>query len=227
MDLNKLNLDKLKTNKHVLSFKDGLEDIKTVVQEGNFKLFLYQLIAVLLVFLLFRGVSSHNAGKIQAYRGKMEAIQVQKENADEYEASKRKLMMLEPRFPDISKKDGWLQTQVLSIFQKVEVTPEIAGAQTENAENPSYVVVSLPASVNMEFNQFANLLADLENQDDLIKVSSITLEKETDLARLGSNKISLKFNTVFPKERIGKKLFTDYDALIAAQKQSVSGGEGK
>ena len=222
-----MDLNKFKTNKYVVSFKDGLEDIKTVIQEGNFQLFIKHRVAVLVVFLLFRYVSSHNAGKIQSYRGKMEAIQVQKESADEYEASKRKLISLEPRFPDFSKKDGWLQTQVLNIFQKVEVTPEIAGAQTENAENPSYVTVSLPATVSMEFNQFADLLASLENQDDFIKISSILLEKEPDLSRLGLNKISLMFNTVFPKEKIGKKLFSDYDALVAAQAQSSAAEGGK
>ena len=41
----------LKTNKHVESLKKGFQDIQTVAQEGNYKLFVKQFVAVLVVFL--------------------------------------------------------------------------------------------------------------------------------------------------------------------------------
>ena len=44
----------LKTNKHVEALKKGFQDIQTVMQEGNYKLFVKQFVAVLAVFLAFK-----------------------------------------------------------------------------------------------------------------------------------------------------------------------------
>ena len=43
---------KLKQNKYVAEFKQGLADIKTVAQEGNFKLFAKQVVVVAVVALI-------------------------------------------------------------------------------------------------------------------------------------------------------------------------------
>ena len=63
----------LKTNKFVENLKKGFQDIQTVAQEGNFKLFLKQFIAILVVFLAFKFLSGKFAEKIANYEGQMEA----------------------------------------------------------------------------------------------------------------------------------------------------------
>ena len=202
--------------------KQGFNDIQTVAQEGNAKLFLKQFVAVIVILLIWWHVSGKLSKKVQGYNDKMSAIQIQQNSAQEYQSNKKQLIDLEPRFPDVENKNEWLLSQILSIFKETGLTPEVSGGQSEDTSNSAYVVVSLPVTTFMEFNQFADLLAGIENRDEYVKVSAFELDKETDPARLGSNKILLKFNTIFPKEKIAKKLFADYDSLIEARKQKLA-----
>ena len=48
-------------------------------------------------------------------------------------------------------------------------------------------------------------------------MSEFTLTKQTESEKLGLNKISLRFNTVFPKEKIAKSIFKDYDQIMQQQ----------
>lgn len=205
----------LKNNKQMESLKKGFQDIQTVMQEGNYKLFVKQFVAVLVVFLGFKYCSGLFADKINNYNGQMEAIRMQQSSEREYMANKELLFELEPRFPDVSEKNGWLTSQILGVFKDAELTPQINGTQTENSSNPTYDAVSLQVSSEMDFTRFARFLADIENNDEYLKVSDFSITKDMDPARLGNNKISMKFNTIFPKEKIAKKLFKDYDKIMA------------
>ncbi len=208
----------LKTNKFVENLKKGFQDIQTVAQEGNFKLFLKQFIAILVVFLAFKFLSGKFAEKIANYEGQMEAIRVQQTSELEYQSNKKKLLSLEPRFPDISAKNEWLLSQILGIFKAAEITPQMEGSQAEDSSNASYVAASLRVNADMEFDQFAEFLANVENKEEYVKVSEFSLAKETDPEKLGHNKISMRFNTIFPKEKIAKSLFKDYDKIMEEQK---------
>jgi len=53
-------------------------------------------------------------------------------------------------------------------------------------------------------------------------VSNFIIEKNKDPNHMGENKISIKLNTIFPKEKIAKSLFKDYDQLVAAQKKEAA-----
>ncbi|MBO7191030.1 MAG: hypothetical protein J6V32_02885 [Elusimicrobiaceae bacterium] len=201
--------DKPKNNKKTNALKKGFQDIQTVLQEGNFKLFVKQFILVLGVFLLFRYLTGQFAIKEQEYRGQIEAINVQKKNEKTYLSNKEKLLELEPLFPDISSKTEWLLSQILGIYQSAGLAPEVSGSQTENTSNPAYVATSLQVKSAMEFDKLGEFLASIENRPEFVRVSEITLEKDMDKNRLGMNKVSMKFNTVFPKEKISKTLFRD------------------
>ena len=83
----------------------GCKDIKTVLEEGNFKLFLKQIVFVVLLIMGFRYVSGMITQKNENVLGQISAVQAQKENEKEYVANKKKLLDLEPRFPDISTKN--------------------------------------------------------------------------------------------------------------------------
>ena len=208
----------LKNNKQIEALKKGFQDIQTVMQEGNYKLFVKQFVAVLVVFLGFKYCSGQFADKINNYNGQMDAIHMQQSSEREYMTNKDLLFELEPRFPDISDKNGWLTSQILGVFKEAELTPQMDGSQTEDASNPTYEAVSLQVSSEMDFTRFARFLADIENNDEYLKVSDFSITKDTDPEHLGNNKISMKFNTIFPKEKIAKKLFKDYDKIMAQKR---------
>ena len=143
---------------------------------------------------------------------------MQQSSEREYMTNKDLLFELEPRFPDISDKNGWLTSQILGVFKDAELTPQMNGSQTEDASNPTYEAVSLQVSSEMDFTRFARFLADIENNDEYLKVSDFSITKDTDPEHLGNNKISMKFNTIFPKEKIAKQLFKDYDTIMAQKR---------
>ena len=68
----------------------------------------------------------------------------------------------------------------------------------------------------MSFDKLGEFLASIENRPEFIRVSEVALEKESDKNNLGMNKVSMKFNTVFPKEKIAKSLFKDQSKRGAA-----------
>lgn len=220
----------LKTNKHVEALKKGFQDIQLVMQEGNYKLFVKQFIAVLVVFLVFKYCNGQFSEKINNYTGQMEAIHMQQSSEREYMTNKDLLFELEPHFPDISGKNGWLVSQILGIFKEANLTPQVEGSQSEDASNPTYVSASLKVNSEMDFTRFANFLADIENSDEYLKVSDFSITKDTDPERLGNNKISMKFNTIFPKEKIAQTMFKDYAQIVAkkraeSKKKEAAGGK--
>ena len=217
-----MDLKNLKENKYVKDLQAGFQDIQTVAQEGNAKLFMKQFIAIVVILLIWHQLSGMCSKKIRKYKDQVAAVEIAQASAKEYEENKKKLIDLEPRFPNIESKDDWLLMQVLSIFKEVGVTPEVSNSQAEDASNGAYLVTSLPVVVSMEFNQFADLLASIESRDEYLAVSSVSIEKESDMARLGTSKIALKFNTAFPKERVAKKLFKDYDQLVSPDKAKAT-----
>ncbi len=229
----KMNLN---TNKIVEDLKKGFQDIQTVAQEGNVKLFLKQFIAVIVVFLLFKYCNGQFAAKISNYNGQMEAIRMQQTSEQEYQANKMKLLSLEPRFPEVASKNEWLLSQILGVFKAASVTPQIEGTQKEDSSNSSFLVASLMVNAEMDFNKFAEFLAGVENKSEYVKISEFSLTKQTEADKLGINKISLRFNTVFPKEKIAKSIFKDYDKIMQqraaeakakAQNEQAAGKEGK
>lgn len=220
----------LKTNKHVESLKKGFQDIQTVAQEGNYKLFVKQFVAVLVVFLGFKYCSGQFNEKINNYNGQMEAIRMQQSSEREYMTNKDLLFELEPHFPDISAKNGWLVSQILGIFKEADLTPQVDGSQSEDSSNPTYVSASLQVNSEMDFTRFANFLADIENSNEYLKVSNFSITKDTSPEHLGNNKIAMKFNTIFPKEKIARTMFKDYEQIVAkkraaANKKESAGGK--
>ena len=208
----------LKNNKHVEILKKGFQDIQTVLQEGNVKLFLKQGIAVLIIFLLFRYVSGKNVTKVNDLQTQLGAISAQENNEQEYLRNKDTLLDLEPRFPDISMKNEWLVGKVLEVFKTGQLAPQVTGQQSEDSSNPTYVAVGLDVNTNAEFDKFAEFLADIENHDEFLKVSNFSLKKDVTPSGLGNNQITMRFNTIFPKEKIASRMFKDYNEQMEKRK---------
>lgn len=204
MSVNNQQLNKIKA-----SLEKGFKDMKLVLDEGNYKLFLKQFIVIIVVFFIFRSVNGSFGAKISNYRGQMDAIRSQKSNEQEYLSSKKRLLDLEPRFPDLSSKNEWLMTQVLDVFKQAELTPKFEGGQAEDTSNPNYTSTSLGISTVASWPQFAQLLVVLENRPEYLRMSSFSLTKNSDSENLGTNNIKLTINTLFPKEKLAPKLFKE------------------
>ena len=199
------------------NLKKGFQDIQTVAQEGNVKLFVKQFVAVLVVFLLLRYANGKFDDKVRNFNGQVDAIRVQQTSEQEYQANKTKLLSLEPKFPNIESKNEWLLSQILGIFKTANITPQIEGQQTEDTSNSTFVAASLRVNTEMGFTPFAEFLAGIENLDEYIKVTEFSIAKQQEASKLGVNKVSMRFNTIFPKEKIAKGLFKDYDKIIQEQ----------
>lgn len=204
------------------NLKKGFQDIQTVAQEGNVKLFVKQFVAVLVVFLLLRYANGKFDDKVRNFNGQVDAIRVQQTSEQEYQANKTKLLSLEPKFPNIESKNEWLLSQILGIFKTANITPQIEGQQTEDTSNSTFVAASLRVNTEMGFTPFAEFLAGIENLDEYIKVTEFSIAKQQEASKLGVNKVSMRFNTIFPKEKIAKGLFKDYDKIIQEQQTQKS-----
>ena len=214
----------VKNNKILDGLKKGFQDLGIVFQEGNFQLFLKQGITVLAIFLLFRHLTGKNDAKMDSIRTEIDAISAQRASENEYLRSKETLLDLEPRFPNIESKNEWLLSQILGIFREGKLTPQINGDQSEDVSNGMYVAAGYDVTTNANYFRFAEFLADIENKEELIKVSSFSIKKDTNPSNLGNNQITMRINTIFPKEKIASRMFKDYEQQLAKRRQKNAGG---
>ena len=213
-----------KQNPKVAQFKAGLKDIKNVVAEGKFTLFVKQVIVLAGVFLLVKTVNAKLEKHRVELKDKMSAITIQQTNKEDYLANKEHLLRLEPLFPNQEQKSDWLPSVLMSLFSKHDLSPKLDGNFTENAQK-TYTVVSQPVSWQQSYKKLGKMLADLENGDAFVRVSEVSIAKLTGKEVLGDSAITVKFNTVFPKEKYAQKLFKDYNQQmekINAQKQAAA-----
>lgn len=209
----------LKNNKYVENFQKGLKDISLVSQEGNFKLFAKQAVVVFLAILLFRYMNGKFETEKRKYQGAKDSISMQQSSQDEYLRNRDLLFKLEPPYSDISEKNEGLTSMLIGVYKDSNMTPEFVGTQTEDSSNPAYEVVSRQTTMNMGFVPFAEFIAKIESRDELIKVSSFSVEKDTSFDHIGNNKINLQFSTILLKEKVAKTLFKDYDKVLASMKE--------
>ncbi|MBR3631741.1 MAG: hypothetical protein IKN49_01550 [Elusimicrobiaceae bacterium] len=189
------------------SVKKGLKDIKLVLEEGNYKLFLKQLVVIIVLIFAYRYVNTMFHEQQNGIASQIEAVHAQQNNEQAYLTNKKKLLELEPRFPDLETKNDWLLRQVVAIFKDSPIQPSIGSSQSENTSNNGYTVVSLPVSIEASYHDFGKLLASIENKDEMLRVSEFFIDKQEN--SLGSNNIKMQINTIFPKEKIAKTMFKE------------------
>lgn len=210
--------------KQLTEFKVGLQDIKNVLAEGKFTLFVKQFVVLVGVFLVVKTCN----GKLSEHRAelqdRMSAINIQQTNKDDYLNNKEHLLRLEPLFPDMEKKSDWMPSTLMALFGKHDLAPKLDGNFAENAQK-TFSVVSQAVSWQQSYKDLGKMLADMENGDAFLRASEVSISKLTNKESLGDNTITVKFNTIFPKQKYGPKLFKDYAKQmekINAQKQPVA-----
>ena len=139
-------------------------------------------------------------------------------------------MRLEALFPDQQQKSDWMPSTLMSLFGKHDLSPKLDGNFTENAQR-TYTIVSQSISWQQNYKKLGKMLADLENGDAFVRVSEVSISKLTGKEVLGDNTVSVKFNTVFPKEKYAQKLFKDYkqqmEKINAQQQAAVASSNAK
>ena len=213
----------LSKNQAILNLKRGFQNIKTALEEGNFRLFVKQAVTILIALFLVRWCIGKFNQKIAKNHEQIASIEMQQRSEKEYVANKNLLLALEPLFPDVSEKNSWLTSQVLNLFKEASLPPQLSGKPTEDNSNPTFVVNSVVVSTNATYMTLGKLLERVENKSDFLRVSEVQLTKDTNTQNIGNNKISLRFNTVFPKQKIGRNLFPNYDELVKQQKTEQGG----
>lgn len=194
-------------------WKQGLKDVNDSLAEGNYKLIAKQVVVVIVAFLILRfGVGKLNE-QTKAVRTQIDAIRVQQSSEQDYLTSKRKLLSLEPRFPEVKEKDQWLISKLLEVFQPANVTANMNELQVENGANPNYLIISKKVSFSTKFLDFGKLLAEIENRPEYMRISEFSLRKNPDPNDLEMNTVDMTFNTVFPKEKLAPVLFKDYKGV--------------
>ena len=209
------------------AISDRLTDVKNVLEEGKYSLFIKQIVVLLLVVLLVKGATSKLSEHKAKLKDQMAAIKIQQANRDDYLANKQQLLRLEPMFPDIAKKGDWLIRSLIDLFEEHGIKYTMDGNPTEDSSNPVYTTASLSVFIQSKFNDLGNFLADVENGNDLLRVSDFSIMKLGEGEELGENRITLKFNTVFPKEKYAPKLFKDYKQQMANIKKEKAARGGK
>lgn len=209
------------------SLKKGFQDIQTVIQDGNFKLFAKQVVVIIALIFLLRYANGKFAAQIAQNTEQVNSIQIQQQSEQDYLTNKERLFSLEPRFPDVDKKNEWLISQILDLFQAANVQPQLEGTQSEDASNATYVVAGQNVGAAMGYMQLGKFLERIENDPNYIRISEVSITKDTDPNAIGNNKIGLRFNTIFPKEKIGAKLFKDYEQQIEERREKNGKKGGK
>lgn len=199
----------------VLNFKKGLLDIKTALQEGNVKLFLKQLAVIGVGIWLVHWSCGKFQQQISRNQEQIRSIETQQRSEEDYMKNKQLLLALEPRFPDIAEKNNWLTSKILELYKEASLPPQLDGNTDENATNATFVLMSQGVSTKAGYMQLGKFLERIENEPSYLRVSEVTVTKEpTDL---GNNKVTIRFHTIFPKQKIGATLFSNYKELIEKQ----------
>ena len=172
------------------------------------------------MFLLVRGASKKITEHQGVLKDKMTAINIQQLNKEDYLANKQHLLRLEPLFPNNTQKNEWFLRQLIDIFASHNLPSNIDGNISEDSSNRVYSVMSRPVTFQESFKGIGKLIADVENGADFLRISDVTISKLTDAASLGKNSVTLKFNTVFPKEKYAPQLFKDYKQQMEKIKQA-------
>ncbi len=206
-------LTKLAAYPAVAELKRGLEDVQVVAHEGKFNLFVKQIVVLLGLFLLVRFMNGKLAESKAKIKDQVASINIQQANEGYYTENKQQLLRLEPMFPDIEQKNDWMLRRLINIFETHNITPDIDGNFTETTQK-TYTMLVQPVKFEQSFAEIGKLIADIENGDDFLRLSEVTISKQTAPEALGKNAVNVTFNTVFPKEKYASKLFKDYAQQI-------------
>ncbi|MCL2888104.1 MAG: hypothetical protein FWF35_02170 [Elusimicrobia bacterium] len=188
--------------KFFTSFKDGLQDIKLVINDGKAKILVRPLVAaVILCFVIYSytNVGKREIGKQQA---EIATLRAQKEKMSGYQANKDRIVQLEKFFPDVVNKNEWLVTQIIENFDNNNTRYTFTGSQTEEPTN-NMIVTSMALNFKIHYAGAVKLMMDFENAKTFTKVQELIFAKDD--RDMGSNMFSMKISSAFPKERTGDK----------------------
>lgn len=180
------------------SIKVGLTDAKNMLQEHNFKPFLMPLIVVLVLWFGLHHLNKSAAGRVSEVTRRNEAQKATITNEAAYKTAKAVYEQAIKRLPPADKKNEWLLAEMISIFERNNITPSKTGKH--NLEESGIITMSsVSYDLEADFHSLGKLIESIESSEQFIRISELTVARaESNLGRL---KVSLRVNTIFLNEK--------------------------
>jgi hypothetical protein len=184
------------------SFKDGLTDVKNMLEEHNFKPFATPLIILFVVFFALRYVNNSASGRVLEVRNKVEAHKAEINNEQEYKNSKAVYEKLVQRLPPADGKNEWLYQVVPQIFEANKMpTPKTAAQNTE--DSGIFTLASMSLEFETDYQTLGKLVESIENYEKFLRISSLLAVRQA--GSLGKVKVNMIINTVFSNDEKGAR----------------------
>lgn len=174
--------------------RDGINDVKNMLMEGNYKPFLNPLICVVAVAILVSFLNKSAVRKVSDEKKKIEALVAESDNIAEYKASKELYENLVPKLPPLEKKDEWLLTQIISLYNKIGAEMSKTGRNELETEG-DITLSSVNVEALMDYTQLGKLVEAIENYPQFLRISEISITRpEGDLGKI---RVLMRINTIF------------------------------
>ena len=184
--------------KFVNKLKEDINNIKVLVLDRNWKLFLRPLLVILVVFIFVKYLNSNYQDKVAVMEKKIEAQQAEANNEKDYKFSKAKYQDLLAQLPPSAQKDEWILLQLTAITNRLQLKDFI---KSEKGQNSSYGIFEISTAVvvgELTYNQIGRLVESIENNPQFLRINRLSLtRKESDLGKIS---VRIEVYTAFLEE---------------------------
>jgi Pilus assembly protein, PilO. len=180
--------------KFFTDMKDGFEDIKNMLLEQNYRPFWRPVTVVLLVGIAVSILNNHSQSKIADMRRKVDAQQAEMENEVEYKNSKALYEKLVQQLPPVEKKNEWLLSEMVNIFDKVGVEATRTGKH-DLEDSDIFTLSSVTVEAELDYNQLGKMVEAIESNPYFMRISDLTVTRAE--GSLGKVQMNMRVHTVF------------------------------
>jgi Tfp pilus assembly protein PilO len=174
--------------------KTGMMDVKNMLLEGNYKLFLTPVACVIVLFIIVHYFSDKTAAQVRGLAQKIDAQKAEINNEQEYRNSKAEYENLIRRLPPAEERNEWL----LANIDKILSANSIVATRVANQETTTsgiFTIASVTVNMQLSYSQLGKLVEAIENADYFVRISDLNIQRKE--GRLGYLDVTLKLNTLF------------------------------
>lgn len=183
--------------KFFYNIKDGLNDIKNMIFEQNYRPFIRPAVAVLVFGILVSILNNRATTNVLEVQRKVDAQRAEVENEVEYKNAKATYEKLLKELPPFEKKNEWLLSQMISIFSKLNIEATRTGKHVL-AEDGIFTLSSVNVEAEVSYDQLGKVVEAIESNPNFMRISDLTVSRAD--GSLGKIQVSMKIHTVFVEE---------------------------
>ncbi len=178
--------------------KEDLSNIKVLILDRNWKLFLRPVLVILAVFLLVGYLNRNYQDKVSIIQRKIEAQQAEAANEKDYKFSKSKYQSLLAQLPPSSQKNEWILLQLDAIANKLQLKDAVRSTKGQNTPYGIFEISTAVVTGDMTYNQIGRLVEAIENNPQFLRINNLSLNRqESDLGKIS---VRLEVYTAFLEE---------------------------